>query len=536
MAETKLKRAKKRQLGQFMTPRRQASSIVQSIEFQEGSRVLEPSFGDGSFLVAIIERLLGEHPTRADFNYVMQNAVYGVELDEALYHKALEEIESRWWPLPEDHNLICGDFFAAPFALTNFTHIIGNPPFGGSFDPELEDGLDRMYGRWNGMKLKKETYAFFIAKSLELLDTRGLLTFIVSDTFLTISTMAGLRYRLADESSVEVSSLPYFSDETLQPMVVLSAVKGTPSSTITINGTAFDRSILETIGKFSWGVSPEYVRYFGGATLGDFLVCTSGMTVGKNELFVREVHDGAIEEPYRFDYYDDPITLQRETERARLGRLSSSMKARVMEQERRGETRRNVRVTKLDEPRRVQLPNDDYRYYNKAIGHPFYCEPTHAIYWKDDGDAVLTFKKNGNWYLHGVGGAKFFGREGISWQLIASQIRMRYLPEGYILDSGAPCGFPRPGVSKDELWFILAWTNSSVATRIMKNAINHTRNIQSKDLERLPYPWWVSAARKKQATSLAQHYVQILMSGGDLPSDWRSAIDDLFTFASGAND
>jgi len=531
LAETKLKRTKKRQLGQFMTPRKQAAAIVASIDFQEKARILEPSFGDGAFLIAIIDRLLGETPTRSHFEFVMENVVYGVELDDTLYRKAIDEIESRWWPLPSGHNLILGDFFATPFALTNFTHIIGNPPFGGSFDPELEDGLDRLYGRWNGIKVKKETYAFFIAKSLELLDSRGLLTFIVSNTFLTISTMAGLRYRLADESTVRVSSLPYFSDETLQPMVVLTALKGVHSPTITIDDTKFDRTVLEQIGKFSWGISPEYVKYFGRSTLGDFLVCTSGMTVGKNELFVREIHNGSIYEPYEFDFYDDPITLEHEMERARLGRLSPKLRARIIEQEHHGETRRNVRLKALEEPRRVELPDDDYRYYNKAIGQSFYCAPTHAIYWKDDGDAVLTFKKNGNWYLHGVGGAKFFGREGITWQLIGSQIRMRYLPEGYILDSGAPCGFLLPGVSNEELWFILAWTNSSIATRIMKNAINHTRNIQSKDIERLPYPWWVSDRRKAEAIALSRHYVQLLMAGNDLPDNWRSVIDDLFIMA-----
>ena len=108
---------------------------------------------------------------------------------------------------------------------------------------------------------------------------------------------------------------------------------------------------------------------------------------------------------------------------------------------------------------------------------------------------MYTFKKTGNWYLHGVGGMKYFGREGITWALIAQRLCMRYLPAGYILDSGAPCAFLRPGVEHDELFFILGWSLTDLCNTILKEVLNHTRNIQSKDFERLPYPVWVSAAR-----------------------------------------
>ena len=65
------------------------------------------------------------------------------------------------------------------------------------------------------------------------------------------------------------------------------------------------------------------------------------------------------------------------------------------------------------------------------------------------------------------------------------------MPRGYILDSGAPCAFLREDVEADELFFVLGWVLSDLANRILKTTVNHTRNIQSKDFERMPYPWWV---------------------------------------------
>ena len=139
------------------------------------------------------------------------------------------------------------------------------------------------------------------------------------------------------------------------------------------------------------------------------------------------------------------------------------------------------------------MPDQRYRPYNKANSRLLFSHPTHCIYWEDEGDAVLTYKRTGNWYLRGVGGQPYFGREGITWPLVANRFRARYIPPGYILDSGSPCAFVREGVDRDEIFFILGWLLTDLANRVLKTAINHTRNIQSKDFERMPYPHWVSA-------------------------------------------
>jgi hypothetical protein len=66
----------------------------------------------------------------------------------------------------------------------------------------------------------------------------------------------------------------------------------------------------------------------------------------------------------------------------------------------------------------------------------------------------------------------------------------------------------RPGVAEDELYFILGWTTTSLCTRILKDVINHTRNIQSKDFERLPYPFWVSSDDKAKAIGMVRDMVR----------------------------
>jgi hypothetical protein len=515
---TKTKRPAKRQLGQFLTPPEVAARLVAELPLKAKDTVLEPSLGDGSFVLPLIERFMTLHrgSARRRLERVLAHNVAGVEIDRTLHRRCLDRIEARWGFLPEAHSLRQGDFFREPETRA-FDWIVGNPPFGGTIALDLQDELDRLYGFRNGEKIKKETYSFFIVKSLDLLAPRGRIRFICSDTFLTINTMRGLRALLMREGRVAIRSLEDFSEETAYPMVVLDFERASAAPFVRVEGKRLPREAIEKTENLSWRITPELQRYFGGPTLGDFVIATSGMTIGKNELFLKEIEDGAIEERFRYEFFEDPIRLERERERARLGYLSPRKEAEIRELEAGGATRRNVRVVPLEQPRRVELPHPDYRPYNKAIpGTVVFASPKTAIFWKDEGDAVLTFKKNGNWYLHGVGGKPFFGREGITWPLVASRLHARYLPAGSILDSGAPCAFLREGVPEDELYLILAFALSPLCERLLKQVINHTKNIQGKDFERLPYPSWVPVKERSAIAREMRALVARAVVGGEM--------------------
>ncbi|HEX5416498.1 MAG TPA: N-6 DNA methylase [Chloroflexota bacterium] len=529
MSQTRTRRPPKRQLGQFMTPPSLAENLVRQLPLSADLRVLEPSFGDGSFILPLIEAFLPLYPGPvADrLDAILSRNIFGVEIDATLYQACLEKIARKWGHVPPAHNLVCADFLQHTFELPSsdpgqwnpekipllFDLIIGNPPFGGTINPRLQDALDRAYGYRNGEKIKKETYSFFIVKGLDHLKTGGRLRFICSDTFLTIRTMRGLRKLLLDRGSVNVEGIAEFSAETSYPMVLLDTTRQGPSDQVTIDGKPILRGAMELTGNYSWAITDDHSKFFTGPKLGDYVICSSGMTIGKNEWFLKEVIDSQVTEAYDYKFYQEPITVAGEIQRARLHQLSPRAIEKAEKQERLGATRRRVRVTRKPVPEPVRLPHPDYRYYNKATSGIIFAKPTHAIYWKDDGDAVLTFKKSGNWYLHGVGGARYFGQSGLTWQLISSRLNVRYLPEGYILDSGAPCAFARPGVDRSELRFILGWTCTDACTRLLKTVINHTQNIQSKDFERLPYPFWVNPFEKEEAIATVSALIEQAMQG-----------------------
>lgn len=530
MAETKASRTKKKQLGQFMTPQDRCRDIVSGIAFRKEDKILEPSFGRGNFIIEIIERLMPLHEGSVEerLDAILGGSVYGVEFDEELYLECLGRIREKWGYLPADHNLVLSDYFLYS-PNVEFDHIIGNPPFGGTIDPAIQDEMDRKYGTRGGRKIKKETYSFFMIKSLEHLRQGGQLVFISSDTFLTIKTMTGLRHFLYEQGYNKVERIVGFSEETDYPMIVLEHLKSEAAGHVLLEGAEIPYENMILTDNFSWYMQPEYVPYFRGEKLSRYLVCTSGMTIGKNELFLREVlEDGTILEEYDFEFFDDPITLEKEISKARNNKMSAAKSKQVSGQEAAGETRRNVRITKKSVPERISIPHPDYCSYNKSVGDILYSAPKTVIFWKDEGDACITFKKNGNWYLHGVGGKPYFKREGLTWQLISQTIKARYLPSGYILDSGAPIAVLKDGVHKRELLFIIGWLLTAKCSEILKSVINHTMNIQSKDIERLPYPSWVSEEDKEKAISLVKDSINFKKGSGSVPEGFQAAIEDLY--------
>ncbi|KKN34520.1 hypothetical protein LCGC14_0792700, partial [marine sediment metagenome] len=312
MANTKHHRSKKQQWGQFMTPLVLSKRIVRSLDIKKGGYVLEPSFGDGSFVFPLIEKML---PL---YNGNIQDVVdhlYAIEIDPLLYHKFLDKFFAKYGQI-ENHNFILKDFFKVefPFRL-KFSWIIGNPPFGGTIDLTIQDKLDKLYGKRDGTKIKKETYSFFVVRSVDLLRSGGRLVFICSDSFLTINTMKGLRMFLYRRGSTDITTLNEFSEETTYPMVLLDFTTKTSS---VVNVDDINVRCPAKTPNFSWAPNP-YENAFGyGELLSDYIVCSSGMTIGKNEYFVRKIQNGKIEEPYIFEFYDKPITLKEELQNARL--------------------------------------------------------------------------------------------------------------------------------------------------------------------------------------------------------------------------
>jgi len=157
-------------------------------------RILEPSCGNGEFLLAIVGRLLDSLPDDWFLEHALSelgSAVMAVEIN----HDCLSETRKRLELLFHEYGisrqdsssliyewLVEGDFLLTSFEK-GFTHVVGNPPY--IRQEEIpKDLLCEYKRRYSTIYGRADMYVPFIEYSLELLENQGKLCFICSDRWM----------------------------------------------------------------------------------------------------------------------------------------------------------------------------------------------------------------------------------------------------------------------------------------------------------------------------------------------------------------
>jgi type I restriction-modification system DNA methylase subunit len=156
-------------------------------------RLLEPSFGDGDFLLPVIDRLLAaaERAGVRQLYPALGGAICGVELHETTYAKTCEKVVARLEAAGLSRAqakrlasqwLRCGDFLLQDFA-EGFDFAVGNPPY--VRQELIPDALMTEYrARYSTIFDRADLYVPFIEHSLDLLQSAGHLGFICADRWM----------------------------------------------------------------------------------------------------------------------------------------------------------------------------------------------------------------------------------------------------------------------------------------------------------------------------------------------------------------
>ncbi len=176
-------------------------------------RILEPSFGNGDFLLPIIARLLTAAAAERDgfSQRRLGLALRAVELHRASYERTREAVLSMLQEhglSPEDavaiaeQWLVQGDFLLAPID-GGFTHVVGNPPY--VRQESIPDVLMREYRlRYATIYDRADIYVPFIERSLNLLEPEGRLGFICADRWMKNRYGAKLRDKIRHGYALDV--------------------------------------------------------------------------------------------------------------------------------------------------------------------------------------------------------------------------------------------------------------------------------------------------------------------------------------------
>ena len=156
-------------------------------------RILEPSFGNGNFILPAVERLLTaaqREPSSLGFEQLAP-AIRGIELHRKTFartRKALGELMIRKGVSSKDTAALLKIWFTqADFLLCDFdqdfTHVVGNPPYvRQDMIPDVLMGEYRR--RYSTIYDRADLYVPFIEQSLRLLGKAGKLSFICADRWI----------------------------------------------------------------------------------------------------------------------------------------------------------------------------------------------------------------------------------------------------------------------------------------------------------------------------------------------------------------
>ena len=165
-------------------------------------RILEPASGTGSFGKEIVKRLFESSLLYGfSFTKAFETNVRLVELDRTNYAKLVSQIQKTLVSLGVNYDLNLSEVIVnCDFLTINFDKqfdcIVGNPPY--VRHELISNELKELYKKkYRTFKYRADLYILFFERSLQLLNTNGILSFICSNRWLYNQYGQPLREKIA---------------------------------------------------------------------------------------------------------------------------------------------------------------------------------------------------------------------------------------------------------------------------------------------------------------------------------------------------
>jgi len=237
----------------------------------KNARILEPSCGEGEFVIAIAKRLIETPKTKPTIGQLM-NKILAVDL----VGKSIEIAKLKIFNLLSAHSysarnskiLIDNWFLTTDFLFeeidSNFTHVIGTPPYV-RVEKIPKTLLYEYRKKFSTMTDRADLYIPFFEKSLSLMVNGGKLSFICTDRWTKNTYGKTLRKLISDNYSLELFIDLYginaFKQEVMTYPAITQIKKSTGNQTVLMSETLFtQKEAHELLGAINGKISSIHVR------------------------------------------------------------------------------------------------------------------------------------------------------------------------------------------------------------------------------------------------------------------------------------
>ncbi|WP_165783607.1 MULTISPECIES: Eco57I restriction-modification methylase domain-containing protein [Pseudoalteromonas] len=234
------------------------SGIVNGIK-SRNARILEPACGQGEFIIAIAKFLVEHIKDDQECNTIefIKDLVKAFDISAkniAIAKQKTNEVLKKAFTPEEAHAIVEGWFYHGDFLLTDFTkcfsHVIGNPPYV-RIENIPSPLLSAYRARYHTMKERADLYIAFFHKCLELLEKKGVLSFICTDRWTKNSYGSSLRkfisanYQL--DLYVDLYGQSVFQSEVLTYPAITQISKNKHNSTKILHNPKIDSELSESV-------------------------------------------------------------------------------------------------------------------------------------------------------------------------------------------------------------------------------------------------------------------------------------------------
>ena len=181
-----LAEGKKSQNGSYYTPEFIVEKIVKDY-VKKDSKVLDPCCGTGQFLLAFADKI--DDPKN----------IYGIDIDEVAVRIARINLLVKYKDKNFTPNIVCKNtlfeignydlFSLNDENIRDFDVIATNPPWGVHF---LKNDTERLKNLYPQIK-SFESFSYFLKKSIDLLNDKGIISFILPESILNVKTHKDIR-------------------------------------------------------------------------------------------------------------------------------------------------------------------------------------------------------------------------------------------------------------------------------------------------------------------------------------------------------
>jgi tRNA1(Val) A37 N6-methylase TrmN6 len=438
-----------KELGLITTPEKTARYLISKLgDINKNGKILDPCVGPGVFIKILLE------------SNIDPSQIYAFDLNEK-YKKPLEELAIHF-KIKDTLLDISEDSFS------RFDFIVGNPPYlnkSSKYIKKNKNKLKKLYGSINA----HETYSMFIVNSVWRLKEGGILSFITSDSFLTLKTHKKLRkfileHCIVKELLLAPSDLFLNQDVNTSPaIIVLEKKSGKSNQPKRLNNVM--RVIPRVKNENQYQNPPKVIRFKQ----------KKYHLLPFNVFFIdieEEIIDLFDQSPCMRNYMRGFIGMHTHNNHKYIAAIEGTELSQIFQN--RNEKIKNPEKKYKIIPRK-SLNSDEWKPYMKRGGLDQYYRPImEGLDWREESRKIYDIPSNAP-----------FEQEGIVISGVSSRLAARYMPPGCYWDSNKAMGF----IIKDSRFsieYILGLLNSSLYNYLAKGIINNTASIQLTGLHSLP--------------------------------------------------